>query len=211
MKKIFLVFTAALLISGTAFAGKSSFEVGVTYGNISTINKNNSQNHTDIGGLGVMIGYYEPIVSFLGAQANAFLISPDDNISSTFNGTTTKITNTSYSSLTVPFAFSAELMLALKIPVSIFDISAGAGIGYTLYDTKTTFYNSTTEVYTHQFSVPVFAALGVRLGSFGIKAGCDFQFVFSQYNSTNNKTEKFENNDLNFINVFPYISAMFNF
>ena len=48
MKKIFLVFTAALLISGTAFAGKSSFEVGVTYGNISTINKNNSQLLTQI-------------------------------------------------------------------------------------------------------------------------------------------------------------------
>ena len=211
MKKIFLVFTAALLISGTAFAGNSGFEAGVTYGNISAINKNNSQNHADIGGFGFMIGYYEPIFSFVGVQTNAFLIFPDDNISTTVNGTTTKNTNTSYYSLTVPFAFSAELMLALKIPVSIFDISAGAGIGYTLYDTKATRYNSTTEVYRHQFSVPVFAALGVRLGSFGIKAGCDFQFVFSQYNSTNNKTEKFENNDFNFINVFPYISAMFNF
>ena len=211
MKKIFLVFTAALLISGTAFAGESSFEAGVTYGNISSIDKNNSQNHVDIGGFGFMIGYYEPIVSILGVQTNAFLIFPDDNISNTVNGTTTKITNTSYAFSTVPFAFSAELMLALKIPVSIFDISAGAGIGYTLYDTKTTFYNSTTEEYTHQFSVPVFAALGIRLGSFGIKAGCDFQFVFSQYNSTNNKTEKIENTYRNFINIFPYISAMFNF
>lgn len=210
MKKIFLVFTAALLVAGSAFA-KGTFEAGVTYGNINTTSKTNSQNHADVGGFGFMVGYYEPIVSFVGVQTNAFLIFPGDNISNTVNGTTTKITNSNAYTRTVPFAFSAELMLALKIPVSIFDISAGAGIGYTLYDQKISIFGSTNEAYRHQFSVPVFAALGVRLGSFGIKAGCDFQFVFSQYNSANSKTEKFENTDLNFVNIFPYISAMFNF
>lgn len=207
MKKIVLAMVAALLVAGTAFAGTNSgrLEVGVTYGNISEIDKNNNQNHGDIGGWGFMVGYYEPIIPFFGVQANAFLVFPGyDGVSFTTNGTTVKNTNVNSS---VPLALSGEIMLALNIPIAIFDLRAGAGFGYTLYAVN----NYGTSSGMHQLSVPVFASFGVRLGSFGVKAGCDIQFVFAQYQSNDSKTEEFSNPYKNYINVFPYVAATFAF
>lgn len=208
MKKIVLAVAAAMMVAGAAYAGGSNagtLEVGVTYGNIGAINKSNSQNHTDFGGWGFMVGYYEPIIPFLGVQANGFMVFPGtDGVSVTTNGTTANMGSV----LKVPFAVSGELMLALDIPIAIFDIRAGVGLGYTLYDAQPVIGN---ESYIHQFSVPIFVAAGVQLGSFGVKAGCDVQFVFSQYQTIDNKTDTYSNSNLDFINVFPYVAATFKF
>lgn len=208
MKKIFLALTAALLVAGTAFAGTSqNFEAGVAFGNISCVNKNNSQNHVDYAGWGFTVGCYEPLVSIVGFQGNLFMTFPgSEGISVTTNGNTVKNTS-GYG--TVPLVFSAEAMLAVKVPLSIFYVSAGAGIGYTLFDIQ---YPVTGEYVYHQLSVPVFAAVGVNFGSFGVKAGCDIQFVFTEYVSHNDKTDASNRtSNYNLINVFPYVAATFNF
>lgn len=207
MKKFLLAMVAALMVAGTAFAGSNSgtLDVGVAYGNISVISKANNQTHGDIGGWGFTVGYYEPIIPFLGIQANGFLVFPgSDGISFTTNGVTAK--NTNYNNQ-VPFVFSGDLMVALNIPIAIFYIRAGAGIGYTLYDTK----NYSSEIFVHQFSIPFFAAVGINLGLFGVKAGCDIQFVFSQQQVENGNSRDAKLNDKDYINVFPYICASFKF
>lgn len=206
MKKFLLAMAAALMVAGTAFAGSNSgtLDVGVAYGNISVISKANNQNHSDIGGWGFTVGYYEPLIPFLGIQANGFLVFPgSDGISYTTNGVT--VTNTDYNKQ-VPFVFSGDLMVALNIPITIFYIRAGAGIGYTLYD-----INYSSEIFAHQFSIPIFVAFGIDLGLFGVKAGCDIQFVFSEQQVQNGNTIDTKYNDKDYINVFPYICASFKF
>ena len=87
MKKFVLTALAALLITGTAFAGSNSgfnvnlasgnsstIDIGACYGTISYVNKNNSGNHTDVSGWGYVIGEYEKFIPFMGVQASAFFI-----------------------------------------------------------------------------------------------------------------------------------------
>lgn len=205
MKKIILALATALLISGTAFAGRSGFEAGVAYGNISFIDKNNFRTHTDVSGWGFEVGYYQSLLPFVGLQGNIFCVFPG-SVKHTVNGGSASDISASYKS---PYFATGEAMVMLNLPIAILDLRAGAGISYTMHDAENKLHS--TKFLSHYFAVPVSVAAAIHLGGFGLKAGCDMNFVFSKYITQDNKTEKVENDNLNTFIILPYVALTFNF
>lgn len=220
MKRFVLTVLSALLITGTAFAGSNSgfnvnlasgnsntFDIGACYGTISYVSKNNSGNHTDVSGWGFVVGEYEKFIPFMGVQASAFFIFPKELKQYHSSGYVSNLSD-SYNS---PVFMSFEAMLMLDFPITIFNIKAGAGIAYTLHYESDSYYYTGSDAINHYFAVPVSISASATIGGLGIKAGCDFQFVFSNYITQNNKTEELRHLSYDTFIVLPYVCATIRF
>lgn len=220
MKKFVLTALATLLITGTAFAGSNSgfnvnlasensstIDIGACYGTISYVNKNNSGNHTDVSGWGFVFGDYEKFNPFMGVQASAFFIFPKELKQYHSSGYVSNLSDY-YNS---PVVMSFEAMLMLDFPITFFNIKAGAGIAYTLHYESDSYYYTGSEAINHYFAVPVSISASVTLGSLGIKAGCDFQFVFSNYITQNDITEELTHLSYDTFIILPYVCATIRF
>lgn len=208
MKKLILAITAVLMISGAAFAGsgnssKETFEVGITYGVINMVDKSNSGNYTSTSGTGLHLGFSNDFAYILGTQTNLYFYTPGNG--EIFVNYNRRDFPSQYSDF---FAFSADAMLMLKIPLGIIDLKAGAGIGYTLRHNKDNLNRA--DVYDNFISIPVSADATLNLGSFlGLKVGFDLQFAICSWKSDNNTTQEITGYDT-FV-FLPRTSLVFKF
>lgn len=207
MKKIISAVLTAMFIAGAAFAGSTNnVEIGATYGTISYVNKNNCNNHTDVSGWGFTVGNYDELIPFAGVQTTAFFIFPRELRKYNSNGYITDYSS-SYDS---PFVMSLEAMLMLNVPLGLFDVRVGAGIAYTLHCENRS-YVSKSDIVNHYIAVPVSVCSVFHLGSVGLKAGCDIQFVFSNFITENGGTQELRNLNYDTFIFLPYVSATFKF
>lgn len=60
-------------------------------------------------------------------------------------------------------------------------------------------------------SIPLSLAAVAHLGSIGVKAGCDIQFVFKGWEKVGNVSNDLDMSNTNYITTIPYVSACFSF
>lgn len=208
MKKLILAITAVLMISGAAFAGsgnssKETFEVGITYGAINMVDKSNSNRYTTTSGTGLHLGFSNDFAYILGTQTNLFFYSQDNGnifVDGSVYSLAPRITDL--------YAFSADAMLMLKIPLGLLDLKAGAGIGYTFRHNKDN--TNHADVFDNFITIPISADAILNLGSFlGLKVGFDLQFAIYSWKYDSNTTQEITGYDT-FV-FLPHASLIFKF